>query len=157
MVEGQVRSTASSGRCHNRRLRVRSIALRDRECGHYDSGMTRRRRIVRRVLVAAAVPVLLVLGYVGTWLAVSRAEHNGYITFQTVQTARPVFTPLISYGESDRPGAGLLRELWWMVNPPVWQVFSSGSGDAVVTGSFVLNSPIAPPHPDAVPASGRRD
>jgi hypothetical protein len=96
-----------------------------------------------------------VLGYIGTWLAVSRAEHDGFITAQTVQIVRPAFVPLISYGESDRPGAGLLRELWWMVNPPVWQVFSSGSGDAVVTGSFVVNSPIAPPHPDAAPSSGQ--
>jgi len=119
--------------------------------------MSHRRRILRRILIAAAIPLLLVLGYIGTWLAVSRAEHDGLISIQTVQIVRPAFAPLLSYGESDRPGAGLLRQLWWMVNPPVWQVFSSGSGDAVVTGKFVLNSPIAPPHPDAVPASGQPD
>jgi len=107
------------------------------------------------VLVVAAIPVLLVLGYVGTWLAVSRAEHDGYITAQTVQIARPAFAPLVSYGESDRPGAGLLCRLWWLVNPPVKMNFSSGTGDSVLTGWVVFNSPIAPPHPDAVPASGR--
>jgi hypothetical protein len=127
--------------------------LRDREHCHYDAGMTRRRRIVRRVVLTVAVPLLLLCGYVGTWLAVSRAEHDSFISIRTVQAVRPAFAPLVSYSESDRPGAGTLRELWWLVNPPMKRTFTMGS--ASVAGWFVLNSAIAPPQPERVPSSGR--
>jgi hypothetical protein len=131
------------------------IGLRCDGLDHYDARMTRRRHIVRRVVLAAAVPLLLLCGYIGTWLAVSRAEHDGFISIQTVRTVRPVFAPLLGYSESNRPGARILRELWWLVNPPVKRTFTTGSGSAVLTGWIVFNSPIAPPQPEVVPSSGR--
>ena len=76
---------------------------------------SRKRRFVRRVVLAVAIPVLLLLWYVGMWLAVSRAEHDGYIGSATAKSVRPAFVPLISYCAAELPASGLLRGAWWRV------------------------------------------
>src|SRR5262245_60269751 len=77
----------------------------------------RRRRIARRAMMALAGCVLLIAWYVGAWLAVSRAEHDGIVSKATAQRIRPVFVPLISYCDQEWPASGLLRGLWWRFNP----------------------------------------
>jgi hypothetical protein len=77
----------------------------------------RKRRIVRRAVMALVVVVLLPVWYVGAWLAVSRAERDGLAASRTLERAYPVFVPLLRYCESDWPGADLLSRVWWKVNP----------------------------------------
>ncbi|MFO1094574.1 MAG: hypothetical protein U0992_14910 [Planctomycetaceae bacterium] len=79
---------------------------------------TRSRRIVRRVVMVLAVVVLLVVWYVGVWVGASRAGKARLISRNTTKVIRPVFEPIISYTDSDRPGAELLFKMWWKLNPP---------------------------------------
>jgi hypothetical protein len=80
--------------------------------------ISNRRRIVRRAVMAVAAFVLLPVGYVALWLAVSAAAGNGLIGEGVARSLRPVFLPLILYcDDMSRPGACRLSELWWRTNP----------------------------------------
>lgn len=80
---------------------------------------TRKRRIVKRVLLALGACVLLLASYVASWVCVSHAGLKRYIASATAEKTRPVFAPIIRYSDSDLPGADALCHLWWFVNPPV--------------------------------------
>jgi len=103
--------------------------------------LTRRHRIVRRAVMALVVVVLLPIGYVGVWLAISRAEHDGHIGRATVQGIRPAFVPLVRYCESELPGSDVLGEMWWLVNPPKIETGKSGA----LTFKYVTTPQLAPP------------
>jgi hypothetical protein len=66
---------------------------------------TRPRRIVRRAVLVFAGVVLLPVWYVAAWLAVSRAERDGHITYYIGGQIRPAFSPLLSYSEANLPGS----------------------------------------------------
>jgi hypothetical protein len=106
---------------------------------------TRRRRIVRRAVMALAVVLLLPVWYVAAWLAVSRAAHDGMIRPATVLTIRPAFAPLITYCESELPAAAWLRGVWWRINPVTVRHGKSLTGSAGVT--WVETSALAPVPP----------
>src|SRR5262245_26280404 len=78
--------------------------------------LTRPSRIVRRIVMTLAVVVLLVVGYVGSWLAVSRAVNHRTINADAGAWLRLVFKPLILYCDLKQPGSDTLHRLWWAVS-----------------------------------------
>jgi hypothetical protein len=77
-----------------------------------------KRQIVRRIVLTIAAIVLLPVWYVGAWLVASRADRDGIINYNVGRKTRHFFTPLVSYCNEDRPGAELLIDIWWTINPP---------------------------------------
>jgi hypothetical protein len=104
---------------------------------------TRKRRIVRRAVVALAVVVLLSSGYVFAWLIVSRAAHDGYLGPVHVRIARPMFDPLVRFCETDLPAANALCALWWNVNPRLIRS-SRGQLESIMPGTCVEFAPPVP-------------
>jgi hypothetical protein len=78
---------------------------------------TRKRRIARTVLLILALPLLLLTGYVSTWIAVSKAARENLISSSTALALRPVFAPLIRFSDTEYPGGTGLNRLWWGINP----------------------------------------
>lgn len=91
----------------------------------------RNRRLIRRGILTVSGIVLLVSGYVGAWLAVSkavqvRASTLGMISpigsspprprFQ-LHSLSPAFRPIVGYSRSTMPGAECLRQMWWWAVP----------------------------------------
>lgn len=74
---------------------------------------TRSRRIARRVVLALAAMLLLLVWYVAGWLAVSHAARHWMIDANTTFDIRPFFAPLISYCDNGLPGGAALSDLWW--------------------------------------------
>ena len=75
---------------------------------------TRRRRIVRRAVMALAVVVLLVVWYVAAFASVSWSVGAGYISGKTDDVMQhTVFAPLrwYAYDDPDKPFANDLRTL----------------------------------------------
>jgi len=77
----------------------------------------RRRKIIRRVALIIALPIVLMSAYVSTWLAVSKAARENLISSNTALALRPAFTPLITFSDTQFPGGAELNGLWWSVNP----------------------------------------
>jgi hypothetical protein len=96
---------------------------------------SRKRRFVKRAVLAVAGVVLLVSGYVSSWFTVSWAERTGTIAPLTAERLRPAFFPVLQFCESDLPGAGILADAWWRMNPPVVVNAVSGNGEQV---SFLM-------------------
>jgi hypothetical protein len=78
----------------------------------------RKRRNTRRVALTLSALLLLPVWYAGAWLGVSRAVKARLISKNTAHSIRPVFEPIISYTDSDRPGSEFLFQMWWKLNPP---------------------------------------
>jgi hypothetical protein len=78
---------------------------------------SRKRRIVRTVVLMLALPLLLLTGYVSTWIAVSKSARENFISQNTALTLRPAFAPLIRFCDSESPGGAELNRLWWTINP----------------------------------------
>jgi len=77
---------------------------------------TRRRRIVRRAVMALAVVVLLASGYVGLWLTCCFA-YGAQLTPSWADTPmRVVFAPIALYTSSRYPGSSGVSEIasWTM-------------------------------------------
>lgn len=104
---------------------------------------TRRRRIVSRSVLALAVVALLVSGYVGAWLAVSRAARDGLIDKPVAKRIATVFSPIVSYCRAEQPGCELLSRLFWTVNPPVEFEF----GGPLAFYASPVPQPMRPPFP----------
>src|SRR5262245_37143242 len=114
---------------------IRDCAARSRPW--YDAGMPepRKSRIVRLAVMVVAAVVLLLSGYVSSWFTVSWAERTGTIAPLTAERLRPAFFPVLQFCESDLPGAGILADAWWRMNPPVVVNAVSGNGEQV---SFLM-------------------
>jgi len=82
-----------------------------------DAPRTRKRRIARAAALVVVVPLLLIAGYVSSWLTFSRAAGEGLISGRTAERIRPVFNPIFLYLQADLPGGGQLYALWWKLNP----------------------------------------
>jgi hypothetical protein len=106
---------------------------------------TRRRRIVRRTVLALAAVVLLPLWYVAAWLAVSKVTHEGLIKTSIAQSLRPLFVPILNYTDANLPGASLLHRAWYTTCP--YDVDFSG-GD--YPGYRIHPSPASPLAPAEV-------
>jgi hypothetical protein len=78
---------------------------------------TRQRRIVRSLVLVVVAPLLLIAGYISTWLVVSRAARENLIGSNTALNLRPAFAPLIRFCDTEYPGGVALNGLWWRVNP----------------------------------------
>lgn len=111
--------------------------------------VSRSRRIVKCAWISAAVLMLLPVWYVSAWLTVSRAEHDGHISITTAQKIRPAFAPLLDYCESELPASGLLRHIWWSVNPPVVLKTTPSRGRGAF-GRIWLIPALSPPRTAAV-------
>ena len=77
-------------------------------CSH---APTRRRRIVRRAVMALAVPVLLLCSYVSGVLVFVYTAHAGWLPGPVVTSpiAQVYVTPLMLYSESGLPGSRAMR------------------------------------------------
>ena len=110
---------------------------------------TVRRRTARKAVIVAVALLILVVGYVSSWLAVSKAAGAGLISGQLADRLRPVFNPIFVYTQSELIGAEQLRALWWKINPmrvsqnEYATVYSST--DAMVLAPPDLHGIIAPP------------
>lgn len=98
-------------------------------------------------MVIVAGVVLLLTWYVATWLTVSKARINPPLA----QRIQPAFAPLILYCDSELPGSGWLRDLWWWVNPPVWMPIDiltrSGNIETHTTDYVAWRTAISPKPP----------
>ena len=75
---------------------------------------SRKRRIVRRALLAVAGAVLLGYVYVASYFAVAWASHRDFIPQWEVVS---VYKPLNKYSRSDLIGSGQFRAIYyWVVN-----------------------------------------
>jgi hypothetical protein len=106
----------------------------------------RKRRTTRRVTLVAVCLLLLLVGYVSTWLAVSRATGEKLIHWRTAERMRPVFVPILAYSQADYPGAESLRSLWWSANPMLSQ---NELGATVLTMTDAIG--LAPPDSTGMP------
>ena len=84
-----------------------------------DGNRSRKRRLVRVGMLVVVAPLLLLSGFVSTWMSVSKAADKGLIDYRILTRVRPAFQPILAYSQADYPGAGALRELWWQVNSMV--------------------------------------
>lgn len=96
--------------------------MRDRSTGRTpehsscDGDMAGHRQ--RRIALTIAAVILLPVWYVLAWLTISRAERDGHISLALAKKFQPAFVPLLSFCESELPGAGVLGHVFWSVNPP---------------------------------------
>jgi len=111
---------------------------------------TTRRRIVRRAVMALAVVVLLPVWYVGSWLAISRAQRDRLIHPRTAQKISPAFRPIVDYCDTELPGSNTLRRLWWYLNP-----YTNGKEPSLFGGKFTgvthTQGPLRPRWPSEGP------
>ncbi|MBL8850047.1 MAG: hypothetical protein JNG89_10190 [Planctomycetaceae bacterium] len=77
----------------------------------------RKRRIVRRMLAALAVPFLLIGWYVLSWMIISRAAQQETISADMAIRIAPAFAPIVQYCRAKMPGSQMLTETWWTLNP----------------------------------------
>jgi hypothetical protein len=99
-------------------------------------------------MMTVAAAVLLLSGYVSAWLVMSRARLNPALE----QKVRPVFAPLIGYCNLELPGSGLLIDLGWRINPPVWM---ETTPDLDANGGYkfkmvVIRPAFSPPPPKGI-------
>jgi hypothetical protein len=74
-------------------------------------------RILRRALIAVAIPAFLLASYISAWLAVSWTTQQGIIRRTTASQVAPAFKPVMWYCGRPLPGSHLLSDLWWVLNP----------------------------------------
>jgi len=87
---------------------------------------TRRRRIVKRAVMALAGVVLLPVWYVLAWLTWPTIERNSVMS---VPDAAPLFVPIERYCEADLPGSSTLRKWDYEVNTkPIWVALTRTRG-----------------------------
>lgn len=101
----------------------------------------RKRRVVRTVALTAGVALILVNGYVGSWMAFSHAAHHRYISPALTNAAAPLFEPIAGYCKAGFPGAATLGAMWWKVNPPIQR-------RVPLIGVAEFPAPFAPPRPE---------
>lgn len=77
----------------------------------------RRRRLIRGAAYITLIPVLLVAGYISSWLMVSWCVHEGVIDARMARRVSFMYAPILMYTDADCPGADGLRRAWWTVNP----------------------------------------
>jgi len=131
-----------------------------------DGKRSRKRRVVRAMMLSLLIPLLLLAGYISTWIAVSRAARENFLSQDVILTLRPVFAPLIRFCESESPGGAELNRFWWRINPrKVVQLGDSWIEDA--TSALVLapsdgprrvgmDDPKVDPQPVSLPQPIRR-
>ena len=77
----------------------------------------RRRRIVRRAVMALAVVVLMVSGYVSSYLGIAWAYYTGRVRSDdgTRALLQGIYAPADKYADSDLPlSAEMYAFRWWL-------------------------------------------